>query len=91
LLIVNDLFKDKVDAGIEFKAFSDYEGPLDYENVIQFIVGKCQSKIKNTNPQNVYPHVTCATDTSNIEKVWEACYEIILNRNLQLAGINVQI
>lgn len=41
----------------------------------------------NRNPaKTVYPHVTCATDTSNVGHVFNACKDIILNNNLKGSG-----
>jgi len=34
----------------------------------------------------VYHHVTCATDTSNIRVVFNACKDIILKDNLRGSG-----
>ena len=34
----------------------------------------------------IYDHVTCATDTSNVDKVFNACKEIIMNNNLAGSG-----
>lgn len=34
----------------------------------------------------VYVHTTCATDTKNIETVFNACKEIILRENIQGSG-----
>lgn len=34
----------------------------------------------------VYHHVTCATDTKNIETVFNACKEIILRENITGSG-----
>ena len=36
--------------------------------------------------KTIYSHVTCATDTSNIEFVFNACKEIILQDNLKNSG-----
>ncbi len=36
--------------------------------------------------QEIYWHVTCATDTCNVSTVFNACKEIILKDNLQGSG-----
>ena len=42
---------------------------------------------KNTNEaKEVFWHITCATDTSNVKAVFNDCKKIILNRNLQGSG-----
>jgi guanine nucleotide-binding protein G(i) subunit alpha len=35
----------------------------------------------------IYPHVTCATDTSNIKLVFNVCKETIIHENLKTAGM----
>lgn len=42
---------------------------------------------KNTNEaKEVFWHITCATDTSNVKAVFNDCRKIILNKNLQGSG-----
>lgn len=36
--------------------------------------------------QMIYHHVTCATDTKNVEVVFNACKDIILRGNLKDSG-----
>ena len=40
----------------------------------------------NKTPKDVYATATCATDTKNVEFVFNSCKDIILKRNLQDAG-----
>lgn len=43
---------------------------------------------KNSNPdRKVYHHVTCATDSKNVEIVFNSCKDIILRGNIQDAGL----
>lgn len=43
---------------------------------------------KNPNPDNqMYPHITCATDTGNVSHVFEAVKDIIIRRTLQISGL----
>lgn len=42
---------------------------------------------RNENPDKpIFHHVTCATDTSNIKHVFNACKSTILRRNLEGSG-----
>jgi hypothetical protein len=42
---------------------------------------------QNKNPKKeVYSHITCATDTKNVETVFNACKDIILKNNLRGSG-----
>jgi len=41
---------------------------------------------KNNPDKEVYHHITCATDTKNVETVFNACKDIILKANLKGSG-----
>mmetsp|Transcript_16192 Transcript_16192/g.28725 ORF Transcript_16192/g.28725 Transcript_16192/m.28725 type:complete len:386 (+) Transcript_16192:185-1342(+) len=41
---------------------------------------------KKTASKQIYHHITCATDTSNVSTVFNACKDIILKENLVLGG-----
>ena len=43
-------------------------------------------KVNHRENGAVYDHITCATDTSNVDKVFSACKDIILNNNLKGSG-----
>jgi len=66
--------------------FANYTGPNTYEagcSVIQQLFLE-----KNKNPENIiYTHITCATDTSNIAVVFDACKDIIIRRSLGEVGL----
>jgi len=78
-----DLFAEKVPrkAINSVVHFTDYQGdPNDYDDGVAYFKSKflaCNQKDKD-----IYPHVTCATDTNNVEVVFKACKEIILKENL---------
>jgi len=91
-----DLFEDKIKkkdikqrdpADPERILFDDYDGGLDYEAGVSYIVNQylAQNDNKDTNKE-IFWHVTCATDTSNISAVFNACKEIILRQNLEGSG-----
>lgn len=39
-----------------------------------------------TSGPQLYHHVTCATDTGNVEHVFNACREVILEQNMAGSG-----
>jgi len=41
---------------------------------------------RNKQPKEIYSHITCATDTKNVEVVFNACKDIILKSNLHGSG-----
>jgi GTPase SAR1 family protein len=80
-----DLFNEKV-AKVSIKvAFPDYEGPDTYEAALKYIEEKFLEQ--NKQPKLVFPHPTCATDTRNVEKVFDACRLVILKENLEKLGL----
>jgi len=66
--------------------FADYAGENTYEAGCELIENTFQSK--NRNPEkNIYSHITCATDTSNVAAVFNAVKDIIIRRSLGEAGL----
>jgi len=90
LLFLNkkDLFADKIKR-VSIKsvdAFKDYPyGEGDYDRGIKFFLKKFLCRSKNEE-KVVYHHVTCATDTENVQVVFNACKDIILRDNLKESG-----
>lgn len=87
-----DLFEEKIrtvhiGAQDAFKDFPASLGAPDYyQQGVAYILGKFISKNCNRN-RHIYNHVTCATDTKNVEVVFNACKDIILRGNLEQAGL----
>lgn len=66
--------------------FANYTGPNTYEAGCAVIEQTFLER--NKNPENlVYTHITCATDTSNIAVVFDACKDIIIRRSLGEVGL----
>lgn len=83
-----DLFEEKIKKIDLSIAFPDYSGGLNYENAVEFIKDKFLSQ--NENPRkHIYTHVTCATDTDNINVVFNAVKDIILQKILDESGITM--
>jgi len=86
-----DLFEEKIEnvhiADTEvFKDFSTPFGADDYyEKGVEYFLNKFL--VVNTNSdRQIYNHVTCATDSRNVEVVFNACKDIILRGNMDSAG-----
>jgi len=81
-----DLFAEKIKR-VDLKvAFPEYNGGHDYQAAVDFIKDKFMAQ--NENPsKNIYPQVTCATDTDNVQVVFNAVKDTILRRALDSAGI----
>lgn len=61
-------------------------GGKNYEEAIKYLTYKFKTKCKNPD-KKLYVHVTCATDTENILKVWNAVKDIILRSTLSDIGM----
>lgn len=88
-----DLFEEKIQHvhigdQTDFKDFPVEFGHTDYYNVgVKYFLEKFT--MVNTNPDRViYNHVTCATDSKNVEVVFNACKDIILRGNLEASGLS---
>jgi len=84
-----DLFEKKISRSsikVAHEDFLDYGGPeFDYEQGVEYFKTKFLQRNKNQNKQ-IFPHVTCATDPTNVEVVFNACKETILHSHLQGVG-----
>lgn len=68
----------------DFQDFMGRQGS--FENGIQYFIDKFLACNCNES-KDIYYHITCATDTNNIEFVWESCRTIILEESLKKSGI----
>jgi len=86
-----DLFADKLKRKISIKTcFPEYSGDeYDFDQTTAFMTGKFQAANK-TKTRTIFVHLTCATDTKNVERVFEAAKKAILEKNVrELQGSGV--
>jgi len=83
-----DLFETKIQK-VDLKVcFPEYEGGKNYENASAFMKDKFLAQ--NENPKkHIYTHMTCATDTGNIQVVFNAVKDIILHKVLDDSGLGI--
>jgi GTPase SAR1 family protein len=81
----SDLFREKLKTVPITEYFKDYTGSQDFDQCVQYIRDQYRSKIKDPNKE-LYAHVTCATDTSNVDFTFAAVTQIILNKRLSANG-----
>ena len=85
-----DLYEAKIaSVDIRDKAtnrFLDYEGGCDGEAGKEYFTRKFK-ECNKSDEKKVFHHVTCATDTDNVDVVFHSCTEIILKENLGNAGL----
>jgi len=81
-----DLFAEKIKRVDLNVTFSEYNGGLNYDNAVTFIKDKFLAQ--NENPKkHIYNHTTCATDTDNVQVVFNAVKDIVLQKILDESGI----
>ena len=73
----SDLFAEKIKHFPLSDTFPDYTGGDDFDKATRFISDKFEAQ--NTNPNKpMYFHITCATDTKQIEVVLKIVQDVIL-------------
>jgi len=83
-----DLFEEKIKNYDLSATFPDYKGGKDFDNATKFI----KEKFLQCNEQpskKIYPHVTIATNTKNVELVFNICKDIILHQALERSGLGL--
>lgn len=87
-----DLFAEKIKTKHikDTAAFADYTGREgDFEAGVQYFLDKFMSKNKSPN-HHIYHHITCATDTKNVQVVFNACKDIVLRQNIEGSGFAIE-
>jgi len=80
-----DLFYEKIQQVPLTVCFPDYRDVNDYEHGSAFI--EAQFQARNKQPKKVYTHTTCATDTSNVQAVFNAVKDIVIANSLREAQL----
>ncbi|KAK2554682.1 Guanine nucleotide-binding protein G(o) subunit alpha [Acropora cervicornis] len=81
-----DLFEEKITNSPLTICFPDYTGRNTYEDGCLYI--RRQFEAKNLNDEKeIYVHLTCATDTENINFVFNAVTDTIIANNLKGCGL----
>ena len=80
-----DVFRKKLKVIPLSQYFPEYTGEGDYQSATEFIRDKFLSL--NRSCLKIYPYLTCATDTNNINVVFAAVKETVLANALKDSGI----
>jgi hypothetical protein len=83
----SDLFQEKIRKVPITACFPDYKGPQEYDSCVKYIENKFQD-LNKTKEKQIYVHVTCATDTQLVKKVFEAVKNIVLRNALRDSGLS---
>jgi len=76
----SDIFKEKIKRVSLQTYYPEYDGGPDMEKAAAFLQAKFVALNKNPTKKQIYPQITCATDTNNITFVFNACKTIILQK-----------
>lgn len=63
------------------------KGPNTYEDASNYIKMKFENLNKRKDQKEIYTHLTCATDTNNIQFVFDAVTDVIIKNNLKDCGL----
>lgn len=81
-----DSFLAKVGVSSIRKCFPEYTGKDEYDEASDFIRKQFVAQNRNKEKE-IYTHLTCATDTQNIQVVFDAVTDVIITGNLKASGM----
>lgn len=76
-----DLLKEKVANAPLNLCFPEYTGNNNYTEVASYIEQKFRAK--DTRRRSIYAHQTCATDTNNVQHVFDDVADVVLRKQLE--------
>ncbi|XP_053207053.1 guanine nucleotide-binding protein G(i) subunit alpha-1-like [Panonychus citri] len=82
-----DLFEEKIKRSPITVCFPEYRGSNTYEEAAAYIQMKFENLNKRKGLKEIYTHLTCATDTNNIQFVFDAVTDVIIKNNLKDCGL----
>ena len=82
-----DIFMDKIRHIPLTVCFPEYEGPNTYEAGTTYIKDKFEALNKSRHRKEIYSHLTCATDTRNIQYVFDVATDVIIKVNQKECGL----
>ncbi|KAM7006947.1 guanine nucleotide-binding protein G(i) subunit alpha-2-like [Tautogolabrus adspersus] len=82
-----DLFEEKIAHSPLTICFPEYTGPNKNEEAQAYIQTKFEDLNKKKDTKEIYTHFTCATDTKNVQFVFDAVTDVIIKNNLKDCGL----
>ncbi|XP_039268927.1 guanine nucleotide-binding protein G(i) subunit alpha-2-like [Styela clava] len=82
-----DIFQDKIEKSPLTICFPEYMGSNNYTEASEYIRGKFEALNAHADTKEIYSHFTCATDTKNIEVVFDAVADVITQSNMKEIGL----
>uniref|UniRef100_A0A914XCM7 Uncharacterized protein n=1 Tax=Plectus sambesii TaxID=2011161 RepID=A0A914XCM7_9BILA len=83
-----DIFKEKLAVVPLTTCFPDYKGKNSYESAADYIEAKFLKLFdeKEGSGKQIYSHLTNATDTKNIDRVFESCMDVVFKLSMEKVG-----
>lgn len=82
-----DLFEDKIKRSPLTICFPEYSGQNNLEESSSYIQYQFENLNKLKDVKEIYTHLTCATDTSNVQFVFGSVTDVIIKNNLRNCGL----
>lgn len=82
-----DLFEGKIKTSPLTVCFPEYKGHNCFEEAAPYIQMQFEDLNKRKDTKEIYTHFTCATDTNNIQFVFDAVTDVIIKYNLKDCGL----
>uniref|UniRef100_A0A8C6USG7 Guanine nucleotide-binding protein G(i) subunit alpha-2 n=1 Tax=Neogobius melanostomus TaxID=47308 RepID=A0A8C6USG7_9GOBI len=82
-----DLFEEKITRSPLTICFPEYAGEDNFDEAASYIQTKFEDLNKKKDTKEIYTHFTCATDTKNVQFVFDAVTDVIIKNNLKDCGL----
>jgi len=85
-----DVFRQKIVATPITECFREWpanKDPHSYDAAVSYLSGKF-AEANAGKTRKIYTHETCATDTSNVQVVWNAVHEVLIRESVTEAGFD---
>ncbi|XP_015740525.1 guanine nucleotide-binding protein G(i) subunit alpha [Coturnix japonica] len=82
-----DLFEEKIKKSPLTICFPEYTGSNTYEEAAAYIQCQFEDLNRRKDTKEIYTHFTCATDTKNVQFVFDAVTDVIIKNNLKECGL----
>ena len=82
-----DLFAEKIERSPLTICFPEYAGEMNYEEGVSYIKTRFENLNISQREEEIYTHLTCATDTRNIQYVFQVVTDVLIKLNLTECGL----
>uniref|UniRef100_A0A9J8CBR5 Adenylate cyclase-inhibiting G alpha protein n=1 Tax=Cyprinus carpio carpio TaxID=630221 RepID=A0A9J8CBR5_CYPCA len=82
-----DLFEEKIKRSPLTICYPEYSGTNTYEEAAAYIQCQFEDLNRSKDTKEIYTHFTCATDTKNVQFVFDAVTDVIIKNNLIECGL----